>query len=130
MLKKTIKYTDYDGVERTEDFYFNFTQAEIIEMEFSAAGGLADKLTKIVNAQDAPQIMSMFKEIISKAYGEKSEDGRRFVKSKDISEAFMQTEAYNELFMELVYDTDKAVTFINSVVPKKLIGVNNTSNDI
>lgn len=117
MLKKTITYTDYNGVERKEDFYFNLSKAEIMEMELSAAGGLAEMLTRIVEAKDQPAIVKIFKEIILKAYGEKSADGKRFVKSEEISNAFAQTEAYSILFMELATDDEAAAAFINTVVP-------------
>jgi hypothetical protein len=117
MIKKTITYTDYNGVERTEDFYFNLTKAEIMEMELSTAGGLADMISRIVKAQDATAIIKIFKELILKAYGEKSQDGKRFKKSEEISNAFSQTEAYSILFMELASDADAASAFVNGVVP-------------
>lgn len=117
MIKKTITYTDYNGVERTEDFYFNLTKAEIMEMELSTTGGLADMITRIVKAQDAPAIIKIFKELILKAYGEKSQDGKRFKKSEEISNAFSQTEAYSILFMELAINADAASAFVNGIVP-------------
>lgn len=120
MLKKAITYTDYNGNERTENFYFNLSQAELMEMEMSTAGGLAEMINKIVAEQDAPAIIKIFKELILKAYGEKSPDGKRFVKSKEISEAFAQTEAYSELFMELATNSDKAAEFVNGIVPKNM----------
>lgn len=120
MLKKTIKYTNYNDVQMTEDFYFNLTKAEIMEMEMSTTGGLAEMITKIVNAQDAPAIIKIFKELILRAYGEKSPDGKRFIKSKELSDAFSQTEAYSELFMELSTDADAAAAFVNGIVPKDL----------
>lgn len=119
MLKKTMTYSDYNGVERTEDFYFNLTKAEVMEMELSTAGGLAEMITKIVNAQDAPAIIKVFKDLILKAYGEKSPDGKRFIKSEALSEAFAQTEAYSQLFMELATDADAAAAFVNGIVPNK-----------
>ena len=117
MLKKTITYNDYNGNERTEDFYFNLTKAEIMEMELGTTGGLAEMLTRIVAAQDAPAIIKIFKDIVLKAYGEKSPDGKRFVKSEELSTAFSQTEAYSQLFMELATDADEAAKFINGIVP-------------
>lgn len=90
MLKKTITYNDYNGNERTEDLYFNLSQAEVMEMEMSTTGGLAEMIQKIVAAQDAPAIIKIFKEIILKAYGEKSPDGKRFIKSDEISKAFLK----------------------------------------
>ena len=117
MLKKTVTYTDYNGSERTEDFYFNLTKAEIMEMELSTSGGLAEMIQRIVKAQDAPAIIKIFKELVLKAYGEKSPDGKRFIKSKELSEAFSQTEAYSQLFMELATDADAASKFVNGIVP-------------
>lgn len=117
MLKKTITYTDYNGSERIEDFYFNLTKAEVVEMEMSTTGGLAEMIKKIVAAQDAPSIIAIFKKLILKAYGEKSPDGKRFIKSDEISNAFSQTEAYSQLFMELATDADKAAEFVNGITP-------------
>ena len=124
MLKKTITYTDYNGITRTEDFYFNLTKAEIMEMQLSTNGGLDVMIKKIIDSQDAPSIIKIFKELILKAYGEKSDDGKRFVKSKEISEGFAQTEAYSQLFMELATDTDAASKFVNGIVP---VADNNTN---
>lgn len=117
MLKKTITYTDYNGIERTEDHYFNLTKAEIMELELGTAGGFAEMIQRIVDAQDAPSIIKVFKDLILKAYGEKSPDGKRFIKSKEISDAFSQTEAYSQLFMELATDADAAAEFVNGIVP-------------
>ena len=117
MLKKTFTYTDYNGVERTEDHYFNLSKAELMEMELSTTGGLAEMINKIVAAQDAPQIVKLFKDLVLKAYGQKSADGRRFIKSKELSDEFAQTEAYSQLFMELATDADAAAKFVNGVVP-------------
>lgn len=117
MIKKTITYTDYNDNERTEDFYFNLNQAEVMELELSTSGGLANMITNIVNAQDAPAIIKIFKELVLKAYGKKSPDGRRFEKSEALSNEFSQTEAYSKLFMELATDADKAAEFVNGIVP-------------
>ena len=117
MLKKTFTYTDYNGVERTEDHYFNLSKAELMEMELSTTGGLAEMINKIVAAQDAPAIVKVFKDLVLKAYGQKSADGRRFIKSKELSDEFSQTEAYSQLFMELATDSDAAAKFVNGIVP-------------
>ena len=117
MIKKPITYTDYNGNERTEDFYFNLSKAEVMEMEMSTTGGMAEKIQRIVAAQDQTEIIKVFKELILKAYGEKSADGKRFIKSEELSTAFSQTEAYSILFMELATDADKAAEFVNGVVP-------------
>ena len=117
MLKKSITYTDYNGTERTEDFYFNLTKAEIMEMEMSTAGGLSEMLQNIVKAQDAPSIIKIFKELVLKAYGQKSPDGKRFIKSEELSTEFSQTEAYSQLFMELATDADPAARYVNGLVP-------------
>lgn len=117
MIKKTIPYTDYNGVERKEDFYFNLTKAEIMEMEMSTKGGLAEMIQRIVAAQDQPAIIKIFKDLIVKAYGVKSPDGKRFIKNQEIVDEFVQTEAYSQLFMELATDPDAAAKFVNGIVP-------------
>ena len=118
MLKRTITYTDYNGEERTEDFYFNLTKAEVIEMQYSIGGGLKDWLENIVKAKDQPSIIREFKKVILAAYGEKSPDGREFMKSDEIRHRFECTEAYSILFMELATDADKASEFVNGITPK------------
>jgi len=118
MLKKTITYTDYDGVERTEDFFFNLSKAELAEMELSNYGGMERLIQQIAMTQDRKRLIDLFKEIILKSYGEKSQDGRRFIKSKELSEAFSQTEAYSELFMQLATSTEAASAFVNGIMPK------------
>ena len=124
MLKKTIAYTDYNGVERKEDFYFNLNKAELTEMEMSINGGLAEMINKVVAAQDAPSIIKIFKDLVLRAYGEKSLDGRRFVKidekGRKLADDFAQTEAYSILFMELATDADAAAKFINGIVPSDI----------
>lgn len=117
MLKLTRTYTDYNGVSRTEDFYFNLTKAEILEMELGTSGGFVEMIQSIVDAKDAPAIISVFKKLILKAYGIKSPDGKRFIKSEEISKEFSETEAYSDLFMELATNTDSASNFVNGVVP-------------
>lgn len=118
MLKKTMTYTDYDGNQRTEDFYFNLSKAEVMEWELGTTGGMQKMIERIVAEQDTKRIVELFKEIILKAYGEKSADGKRFVKSKEITESFAQTEAYSDLFMELSTDSEAAASFINGIVPQ------------
>lgn len=120
MLKKTITYNDYNGVERTEDFYFNLSKAEIIEMELSVAGGLVETIQRIVDAKDTPAIVKLFKDLVFKAYGEKSLDGKRFMKSEELSIAFSQTEAYSQLFMELATNDKAASDFVNGIIPKDI----------
>ena len=121
MIKKTITYNDYNGVERTEDFYFNLSKAEIMEMEMTTTGGLAEMIQNIVKAQDVPAIIKVFKDLILKSYGEKSLDGKRFMKvdadGNPLYLGFVQTEAYSQLFMELATDADAGAKFINGIVP-------------
>ena len=118
MLKKTISYVDFDGNKRTEDFYFNLTKAEVSEMELSTEGGLTKMLQKIVDTKDSKRIIEVFKDLILKSYGEKSPDGKRFMKTKEITEAFSQTEAYSELFMELAMNADSSAAFVNGIIPQ------------
>lgn len=121
MLKKTITYTDYNGVERTEDFYFNLRKDEITKMEMGTKGGLAEKINRIVAAQDAPAIIEVFEDLIQRAYGVKTSDGRGFRKTQEALEDFMSTEAYSILFMELATDADAAAKFINGIVPADMV---------
>jgi len=117
MLKKTITYQDYNGNEITEDFYFNLSKAEVTEMELSRTGGLSKYIERIVAAKDVPAIINEFKYLVLKSYGVKSEDGKRFIKSEELSQAFAQTEAYTELFVELVSDAEAAAKFVNGIIP-------------
>lgn len=119
MIKKTITYEDFDGNERTEDFHFNLSRAEATLMETGVNGGLSKMLEKLVMEQDITRIMGVINDLILKSYGIKSGDGKHFVKSEELSTAFSQTEAYSELFMELMTDTTKIVAFIDGIVPKK-----------
>lgn len=117
MIKKTIAYTDYNGNQRKEDFWFNLSKAEVARMEMSTEGGMAEMINRIVAAQDVPSLISIFEEMIQKSYGVKTPDGRGFVKRKEDLESFMATEAYSELFMELVTDADAAAKFLNGIIP-------------
>lgn len=117
MIKKTITYNDYNGVERTEDFYFNLNKAEIMEMEMSTSGGLAEKIQAVVAAQDMPAIIKIFKDLVLSSYGVKSLDGKHFEKSEELSRKFSQTEAYPIIFMELATDADAAAKFVNGIIP-------------
>lgn len=118
MLKRTIKYTDYDGNERTEDFYFNLSKAELTEMELGVSGGMTQMLKRIVAEQDNKNMVETFKEIILKSYGEKSPDGKYFIKTKELADNFSYTEAYVNLFMELAYNAEAAAEFINGIIPQ------------
>lgn len=120
MIKETIKYTDFNGNERSEDFYFNLTKAEIMRMEMSTQGGLAERINRIVAAQDTPAIIAVFEDLIQKSYGVKTPDGRGFLKRAEDLEAFMATEAYSELFMKLATDADAAAKFVNGIVPASM----------
>ena len=120
MLTRTVTYTDFDGVERTETYRFNLSKSELIEMELGREGRLTTALDRIVKAKDTPSLIKEFKWLILKAYGEKSADGKKFNKSDEISEAFSHTQAYDQIFMELVTDDEKAAAFINALIPADL----------
>ena len=119
MLTKKITYTDYDGETRTENFMFNLTEAELVAMDLSTIGGLEQRLEKIQKMKDTNQMLKIFEDLIGKAYGEKSDDGRRFIKSDELFENFKQTEAYSELFMELISEPQAMAAFFSGIVPKK-----------
>lgn len=121
MYKETVKYIDYNGVERTEDVYFNLSKAELMEMQLSTAGGFDTMINKLIKAQDQPTLVKVFKDIILRSYGVPSPDGRRFVKTKELTEEFTQTEAYSDLYMKFITDSEAAAKFINGIMPKSLI---------
>ena len=118
MIKKVITYVDYNGKERTEAFYFNLTKAELTEMELTTNGGLADHIQRIVDAQDSKQLIELFKSMLLLSYGEKSPDGKRFIKNQELRDAFSQTEAYSQLYMDLVTNTELAIEFVNGIIPE------------
>lgn len=119
MIKKTVKYNDYNGIERTEDHHFHLNEAEVMELEMSINGGLSTMIDRVIAAQDGATIMKVFKDIILRAYGVKSDDGRRFIKNQEVRDSFVQTEAYSIIFMELVTDAKKAAEFVNGIIPEK-----------
>lgn len=117
MVKKPITYTDYDGIIRTEDFYFGLNKAELIEMEATTEGGFTNRIETATKAKDMPTIMRIFKEFIRKSIGKKGDDGKTFYKSEKISDDFEACPAYETLFMELVTDADKARKFLEDIMP-------------
>jgi hypothetical protein len=121
MYKKTINYTDFNGVDRKEDFYFNFMKAELVEMNMSTGGGLKSFIERITNTQDQIELVKLFKELVLKAYGVKSDDGKRFIKSQELRDAFEQTNAYSELFMLLATNENEASKFINGIMPADVL---------
>lgn len=120
MLAKKIKYTDFDGVERNETFYFNINKAEAIELELEESGGLISLLMKMVEAQDVPKIFKLFKKLVGVSIGEKSNDGKYLMKSPEITAKFFATNAYETLFMEIMSSPDAAANFVNSIVPQDI----------
>lgn len=117
MLNKTITYTDYNGVERTETYHFNLSKAELTEMELTTAGGFMNMINGIINAKDTPALFKVFKDVVLKSYGVKSVDGKRFEKSEQLSKEFSETEAYSVLIVELATDDVAAVNFVNGILP-------------
>lgn len=120
MFKVTKTYTDFNGNERTEDAYFNLTKSELADMHMSTEGGLDEKITKIANAKNNTEMYKLFKDILYKSYGVKSADGRRFVKSPELLEEFIQTPLYDAIFMDIVTSDTYANEFINGLIPKEL----------
>lgn len=119
MFRKTIEYTDYNGNKRKEDFYFNLTKAELAMLEMSESGGITQKIDRLTQTQDSVEIAKLFQEIIRKSYGQKSPDGRRFIKSKELADEFEQTEAYSELVIWL-FNAENAAEFIKGTLPADL----------
>jgi hypothetical protein len=117
MIKKTITYVDYNGTTRTEDHYFNLSKAEVMKMEMGVTGGYTAMINRIIAAQDQPEIIKVFEDMIQMSYGVKTPDGKGFTKKKEDLEAFMATPAYSELFMELATNSDAASEFVNGIMP-------------
>lgn len=116
MFKKVIKFEDFNGTSREETFYFNLSKAELMEMELSTQAGVEEMIRMLIATKDNAKIMQIFKDLILKSYGIKSEDGTRFIKSKELREAFEQSNAYSELFMEMITNPDVQAAFINGVI--------------
>ena len=121
MIMQTITYTDYNGNERKENFFFNLSKAELIEMDASKKGGLSNYIQSIIEAQDVNQLMGLFKELIIKSYGVKSPDGKRFIKNQEVVDEFIQSEAYSELYVMLATDEQKATAFVNGIIPQSIV---------
>ena len=128
MIQKTITYTDFDGNERTEDFYFHLTEQELTEWELSVDGGLSGVLTRIMKSKDDRKTMELFKEILMKSYGVKTPDGRGFIKNQEVLDNFKYTQAFSDLYMELATDDKAAAEFVNGILPKNL--VQNVENEM
>lgn len=120
MYKVHEKYTDYDGNERVEDFYFNLTKAEITDMELTTEGGMSAMLNRIIAAKDTAKLIAVFKDLILKSYGQKSADGRRFIKSAELAKEFTETPAYSQIYLRLATDDKAATEFVNNVIPRDL----------
>lgn len=122
MLKKTVTYVDYNGTERTEDFYFNMNQVEAIELEYGAIPGktLTDMLVEMSTTSDAVKIIALLKEFLLKSYGEKSADGKRFIKNQDIRDSFEQSPAFPKIYLELATNAEYAAEFITGVIPSEV----------
>jgi hypothetical protein len=117
MLKKTYTYKDYNDIERTETFYFHFTEAEILDMEMSAEGGFAERVQRIIDAKDQAALMKLIKKFVIDAYGVKSDDGRRFIKNEEVKTAFLECPAFSDIFMDMVTNDELAAEFVNGVIP-------------
>ncbi len=118
MIKWPITYTDYNGETQTEDFYFNLNKAEVMELNLNANGAYAEYLQRIVDQRDGAKIAQEYRKLILNSYGEKSPDGKRFINSPELTEAFSQTEAYSELYIQLATEEGAAAKFIEGVLPK------------
>lgn len=121
MLKKVIKYMDYNGVEREEPFYFNLNKAELTELNLTKDGGLQNVIQRIIETRDQATLIGILKELVLKAYGEKSDDGKYFIKNDDIRQKFVCTEAYSNLYMELLADEQNTIKFIKGIIPADIL---------
>lgn len=117
MYKTTVSYNDFEGIKREETLYFNLTTAELVKLENSIAGGLEKRIKKMLERQDVPTIMSTMEDLIRKAYGQKSMDGRKFVKSEEVYQDFLYSGAYDAFYMSVITDADKANEFLDGIIP-------------
>lgn len=120
MIKKTVTYKDFDGNERTEDFYFHLTEQELTEWELSVDGGLSGVLSRIINSKDNKKLIEIFKDLLIRSYGVKTPDGRGFVKNQEVLNDFIYTQAFSDIYMELATDDNAASEFVNGIIPAKL----------
>lgn len=120
MIKKRIKYEDFDGVEREEDFYFNLTKTELVKWNYSASGGLEEAVKKIIDTKDAKELLKIYDKIITMSYGIKSPDGKKFVKSEEIANDFKDTNAYDVMFIEYLSHPESFNAFIDGIMPKDI----------
>lgn len=124
MYTTTVKYEDFNGVTREEDFSFNLSKTELLEMSSENDGTYGERIQKMVKANDNIPMINVFKELLLKAYGEKSDDGRYFNKEDEngrpLYKKFERSAAYPELFMKFATDDEAAAEFINNIVPKEM----------
>lgn len=120
MIKKTVTFKDFDGNDRTEDFYFHLTEQELTEWEFSIDGGLSGVLRRITQSTDLTKYVEIFKDLLIRSYGVKTPDGRGFIKSKEVLDNFIYTQAFSDIYMELATDDKAASEFVNGIIPESL----------
>lgn len=120
MLKKTITYTDYNGLERTEDYYFNISRSELAVMNYNENGGFTERLQSMLNAKNSKAIIDVVQSLIEMSYGIKSQDGRRFIKGKEVFDEFKQSPAYSIFLMDLLTNSDSAEEFVKGILPSDL----------
>lgn len=130
MIKETLTYTDYSGIKREEDFFFNLTQVEWMRVSAKCGGDIQAFIAKCVRDNDVSAMLEFIETLVQTAYGEKSPDGRKFNKGSDILESFIRTEAYNDFVISLFTDTNKAANFFNRLVPKEIVTDANTPSSI
>lgn len=122
MLKKTVTYEDYNGVEHTEDFYFNLTKVECMELEFGfgADETLSGSIQTLINAGDMATVIKTIKKIVLTSYGIKSPDGKRFIKNDTVRTEFEENPAFEQIYWELVTNSEKAADFITGIMPSAI----------
>lgn len=120
MIKKTVTYKDFDGNERTEDFYFHLTEQELTEWELSVDGGLSGVLKRIISSNDNRKMVEIFKDLLIRSYGVKTPDGRGFIKNQEVLNDFIYTQAFSDIYMELATDDKAASEFVNGIIPASI----------
>lgn len=118
MIKKNVTYKNFEDIEITETLHFHFTEAELVELESSEEGGLTAWGETLKESGNIEEILAALKKIIGKAYGEKMDGGRRFVKNDLIVDSFKSSEAYSTLLFQLLENPTEAGEFFKALVPK------------
>lgn len=120
MIIETVTYENYYGEKKTKDLYFHLTKPELVDLQVSETEGLDKYIKRISASESQKEIVEVFKKIVKMAYGVVSPDGDRFMKNQEVKDAFLESPAYEAVYMRLATDEKEAAKFINGIMPKDL----------